>query len=53
MGLALARSLAELHKGTLCLQQGKDRLNIFILTLPLHQVHEFSSLTFGHRINYN
>ncbi len=35
IGLALARSLAELHNGHLWLKESKDGLNTFILELPL------------------
>ena len=34
IGLALARSLAELHKGTLYLQQPAERENVFVLKIP-------------------
>jgi len=37
IGLALSRSLAELHKGTLYMKKGQMRMNIFVLTLPVHQ----------------
>jgi signal transduction histidine kinase/ligand-binding sensor domain-containing protein len=37
IGLALARSLAELHKGTLYLQESNNGLNVFVLNLPLQQ----------------
>ncbi|RYE18244.1 MAG: response regulator, partial [Sphingobacteriales bacterium] len=40
IGLALARSLAELHKGALTIYTGKA-LNVFTLTLPVHQEIEF------------
>jgi len=35
LGLALARSLTELHKGKLYLKDSPEGLNIFILCLPL------------------
>jgi len=35
IGLALARSLAELHNGNLYLKEPKDGLNSFVLRLPL------------------
>lgn len=41
IGLALARSLAELHKGSLELKETKHDLNIFSLRLPIHQENEF------------
>lgn len=37
LGLALSRSLAELHNGTLILSEPEGNLNIFVLTLPIHQ----------------
>ncbi|RCH55339.1 hybrid sensor histidine kinase/response regulator [Mucilaginibacter hurinus] len=40
IGLALARSLTELHNGKLFLQPGGTK-NVFILTLPVHQENEF------------
>ncbi len=40
IGLPLARSLAELHKGVLDLKQPVNNLNIFLLSLPIHQEHE-------------
>ncbi|MFT3823836.1 MAG: two-component regulator propeller domain-containing protein [Chitinophagaceae bacterium] len=42
IGLALSRSLTELHKGTLELKQGDTQSNVFILTLPIHQEKEIS-----------
>jgi ligand-binding sensor domain-containing protein/signal transduction histidine kinase/DNA-binding response OmpR family regulator len=41
IGLSLSRSLAELHKGSLQLMPNPRELNVFMLTLPLHQEHEF------------
>src|SRR6185437_5067768 len=41
IGLPLARSLAELHKGVLDLQKPEDDLNVFSLVLPIHQDQEF------------
>ncbi|MFT3935892.1 MAG: two-component regulator propeller domain-containing protein [Chitinophagaceae bacterium] len=35
IGLSLARSLAELHNGRLYLKESKNRLNTFVLELPL------------------
>ncbi len=40
IGLPLARFLTELHKGTLILAGVEDDMNIFELTLPLHQSQE-------------
>jgi signal transduction histidine kinase/ligand-binding sensor domain-containing protein/DNA-binding response OmpR family regulator len=37
IGLALARSLAELHGGQLILAIPEDSMNIFVLELPIHQ----------------
>jgi DNA-binding response OmpR family regulator len=42
IGLSLSRSLAELHKGVLDLQQPLNGLNVFRLTLPIHQDNEMS-----------
>jgi ligand-binding sensor domain-containing protein/signal transduction histidine kinase len=42
IGLPLARYLAELHKGTLTLQQSSDGLNTFALIIPVHQDIEFN-----------
>ncbi|WPU92131.1 two-component regulator propeller domain-containing protein [Mucilaginibacter sabulilitoris] len=41
IGLSLSRSLAELHKGVLVLNKPMNELNIFMLTLPVHQEKEF------------
>jgi signal transduction histidine kinase/ligand-binding sensor domain-containing protein len=41
IGLPLARALATLHDGTLELQANEKKLNIFLLTLPIHQKIEF------------
>lgn len=35
IGLALSRSLAELHKGNIVLEAPQEKLNVFKLTLPL------------------
>jgi signal transduction histidine kinase/ligand-binding sensor domain-containing protein/DNA-binding response OmpR family regulator len=40
IGLALCRSLAELHNGTLTINN-KQQLNTFVLTLPIHQENSF------------
>lgn len=40
IGLPLSRSLAELHKGTLELKTAQDGLNVFLLTIPIHQETE-------------
>ncbi len=41
IGLALSRSLAELHKGTLDLKESANNLNVFHLKLPIRQENEF------------
>lgn len=41
IGLALARSLAELHEGTLCMDGAADE-NRFVLTLPLRHAQTFN-----------
>jgi DNA-binding response OmpR family regulator/anti-sigma regulatory factor (Ser/Thr protein kinase) len=41
IGLSLSRSLAELHKGVLDLSKPENGMNIFILSLPIHQEKEF------------
>lgn len=40
IGLPLARSLAELHKGTLELKRSELDQNIFLLSIPIHQDYE-------------
>lgn len=42
IGLSLARSLAILHKGRLEMAQTEPGLNVFSLTLPVHQDIEFN-----------
>jgi signal transduction histidine kinase len=42
IGLSLARSLTELHKGRLELKDSENNLNIFQLTLPVRQEIEFN-----------
>lgn len=42
LGLSIARSLTQLHQGTLELQYTHNRHNIFVLTLPIHQEIEFN-----------
>ncbi|MBS7562792.1 response regulator [Mucilaginibacter sp. Bleaf8] len=41
IGLPLSRSLAELHKGKLELNELKRDRNTFTLSIPIHQDHEF------------
>jgi signal transduction histidine kinase len=51
IGLALSRSLAELHKGTLDLKEPANNLNVFVLRLPIHQENEFNlSTSYPNRI---
>lgn len=46
IGLPLARSLTELHEGTLRLKNEDQKYNNFVLTLPIHHEQEFKiSLT--------
>jgi signal transduction histidine kinase len=40
IGLSLSRALTQLHNGVLELQQN-SAMNIFVLTLPVHQHIEF------------
>jgi ligand-binding sensor domain-containing protein/signal transduction histidine kinase len=42
IGLPLSRYLTELHKGTLTLLPTQEEMNIFALTLPIHQDIEFN-----------
>ncbi len=42
IGLPLSRSLAELHHGRLDLKQGEENVNVFLLSLPIHQEKEIS-----------
>lgn len=42
IGLALSRSLTELHKGTLELKATDHNMNTFLLQLPVHQENEFT-----------
>jgi ligand-binding sensor domain-containing protein/signal transduction histidine kinase/DNA-binding response OmpR family regulator len=41
IGLPLSRSLTELHKGVLDLLQSEGGMNVFVLSLPIHQEKEF------------
>lgn len=41
IGLALARSLTQLHKGALVLLEPRDGMNVFSLSMPVHQDREF------------
>jgi ligand-binding sensor domain-containing protein/signal transduction histidine kinase/DNA-binding response OmpR family regulator len=52
IGLPLSRSLAELHKGTLELQASDNEINMFVLSLPIHQDREVNFITNeGEQIN--
>ena len=42
IGLALSRSLTELHKGILELKEPDHNMNVFLLQLPVHQENEFN-----------
>jgi ligand-binding sensor domain-containing protein/signal transduction histidine kinase len=37
IGLALSRTLAELHKGTIQLKKPENNMNVFVLKLPFYQ----------------
>ncbi|SIQ91844.1 Signal transduction histidine kinase [Maribacter ulvicola] len=41
IGLALARSLTEMHNGCLNLNTNDNKMNCFVLVLPIHQEREF------------
>jgi ligand-binding sensor domain-containing protein/signal transduction histidine kinase/DNA-binding response OmpR family regulator len=41
IGLPLSRALAELHKGVLDLAYTENKMNVFVLSLPIHQEKEF------------
>lgn len=41
LGMSISRSLAELHNGTLTMQNHTER-NVFVLDLPVHQLIEFN-----------
>ncbi|MBA4166725.1 MAG: response regulator, partial [Chitinophagaceae bacterium] len=49
IGLALSRSLAQLHNGSLACEPKND-LNVFVLTLPVHHEKEFQFFN-GHTEN--
>ena len=42
IGLALSRSLTELHKGILELKEPDHNMNVFLLQLPVHQENKFN-----------
>jgi ligand-binding sensor domain-containing protein/signal transduction histidine kinase/DNA-binding response OmpR family regulator len=41
IGLPLARSLTEIHHGSLVLDTGDGKMNSFLMILPIHQEKEF------------
>ena len=41
IGLALARSLSDMHQGSLTIDTSDEGMNSFILTVPIHQEKEF------------
>ncbi len=45
IGLSLAHSLTDLHRGTLKLDTSESSLNCFVLELPIHQDKEFKLYT--------
>lgn len=45
LGLALVRSLTHLNNGTITLKESEEKLNVFILHLPIHQNNEYTSDT--------
>ena len=50
IGLSLAHSLAELHNGTLVIDDEDTKMNIFVLKLPLHQEDEFRAIKVSHSV---
>lgn len=42
IGLSIAKSLAELHKGSLKLEETPANYNILVATFPIHQMIEFN-----------
>lgn len=42
IGLSISRSLAELHQGSLVMENNTLNFNIFVITLPVHQLIEFN-----------
>jgi ligand-binding sensor domain-containing protein/signal transduction histidine kinase/CheY-like chemotaxis protein len=42
IGLPLSRSLTELHKGSLELKRAGDDINVFLLSIPIHQDNEIN-----------
>lgn len=46
IGLPLSRSLTELHKGSLTLVSSAEQLNMFLLSIPIHQDIEITFPTY-------
>lgn len=46
IGLALSRALTELHNGTLELKFSVDSMNLFLLSVPMHQENEMDMDTY-------
>lgn len=42
IGLSISRSLAELHRGYLYLEESNTEYNIFLAGFPIHQIMEFN-----------
>lgn len=42
IGLSISRSLSELHQGSLVMEINSLNFNIFVITLPVHQLIEFN-----------
>jgi len=53
IGLSLARSLAELHNGSLRLTVNTDSITVFELQLPVHQKFEFKLSSWKKINNYD
>ena len=51
IGLALARSLAELHRGNLFLSESKNGMNCFVLEIPYQPEDENESKNLGMSLN--
>lgn len=44
IGLALSRSLTQLHKGILELRPSENNMNVFVIRLPLHQANDVKTM---------
>ncbi|MGS2760646.1 hybrid sensor histidine kinase/response regulator transcription factor [Sinomicrobium sp. M5D2P9] len=53
IGLSLAHSLAELHNGSLYIDEQKQSVNAFILRIPVHQDEEFKTWIADHEKSGN